>query len=373
MKRYVTPCWKASSTVGLRILLLTFVALLLVAPRLAGAQTVGSNECCQCNTNPTTCSGPGSQCVSPCQIVPDSSCDMFTSCVANTPTPTDTPTETPTETSTETQTPTETPTETPTITPTETPTSTNTPTETPTITPGANDCCQCDGSGFQCQRTTGNVCEGMACAGGATPFVVFNASCDGTTGECVPFTPTPTQTPTETPTDTSTPTETPTQTPTETPTETPTITDTPTVTETPTETPTPTVTPTPVPVGPTVTMGDPDSTTVMGMGRPNLGPCIEIHDCGSDGICGEGTDPVIGGPVSTNGSGKFTATVSPALVCKEKIYAVDTCADPAVMGTVFIVACPSAAPLMSPNMIIVMVGVLGLVGLLGLSRLRLNN
>ncbi|HVM98067.1 MAG TPA: hypothetical protein VMT89_16855, partial [Candidatus Acidoferrales bacterium] len=102
---------------------------------------------------------------------------------------------------------------------------------------GASDCCQCPG-GVEPPPpiTCGN--GPMNCG---TCDVVTNASCDGTTGLCVPFT--PTETPTDTPTDT--PTSTPTQTPTDTPTSTPTCTPTQTPTDTPTSTPTQTPTDTP--------------------------------------------------------------------------------------------------------------------------------
>jgi hypothetical protein len=193
---------------------------------------------------------------------------------------------------------------------------------------------------------------------------------------------TPTETPTETPTDTptQTPTETPTATPTETPTETPTATPTETPTETPTatptETPTGTITQTPTEtqtpsIEPLITMGGKEgSDAVTGDGLPNT--CIEIHDCGSDGVCGVGDDPVIGTGM-TDGSGKFTITVSPALVCGQKIYAA-TCPDTIapVMGPMIVVACTSPAPLLSTTSIALLAAVLGLLGLLGIARSRLR-
>ena len=91
-----------------------------------------------------------------------------------------------------------------TITPTPagtTPSVTQTPTLTPT--PGSNDCCQADAS---CGPPTGGACPG------AVP--VFNASCSGSSGQCVTFTAAPTNTATPT---SPTPTETPVPTATNTP------------------------------------------------------------------------------------------------------------------------------------------------------------
>jgi len=121
-------------------------------------------------------------------------------------------------------------------------------------------------------------------------------------------------------------------------------------------------------------MGSDGSTTVMGFGRPNLPtPCIEIHDCGPDGICGGPGDVDDGPPLGTgktDPTGKFTITLSSPLTCREKIFAIDVCAMPPLVGPAFVVICIPAAPTMSPPMILVLIGILSLVGLLGLARIR---
>jgi len=113
------------------------------------------------------------------------------------------PPPTPTPTNTLSSTPTATPSAT--ITQTQTATSVQSPstgTFTPTPTPGPSDCCQ---SGQLCGPPSGGACPG------AVP--VFNASCSGSSGQCVTFTPTPTNAvasaSTLTPTATSTVTATP--------------------------------------------------------------------------------------------------------------------------------------------------------------------
>jgi hypothetical protein len=128
----------------------------------------------------------------------ESTVDAFVSTIAGSLPAVPPPTATPTRTRAPTATPSAT------TTPTETATgveSTSTPTLTPT--PGPGDCCQSD-------QLCGPPRDG-ACPG-AVP--VFNASCSGSSGQCVPFTPTPTNTvvsaSTPTPTETSTQTAMPT-------------------------------------------------------------------------------------------------------------------------------------------------------------------
>lgn len=117
-------------------------------------------------------------------------------------------TATPSATITQTRTPTSiqsppTGTSTPIPTATATPTVTRTPTLTATPTPGSHDCCQ---AGPFCGPPSSGACPGGA--------VVFNASCSGSSGQCVTFTPLPTHTATPTSTTTATPTATATKTPT---------------------------------------------------------------------------------------------------------------------------------------------------------------
>ena len=142
---------------------------------------------------------------------------------------------------------------------------------TPSPTPGAADCCQCSGPAVCGPGTNG--CG--ACA------VVFGAACDGGSGQCMPFTVTPTRSVTATAS--QTPTATRTSTPTDTLPSTPTPTPVPTGTETAiaaTATPTPTVTSlpnatnsvtasptlTPSPATPTVTSSETATATLTPTG-----------------------------------------------------------------------------------------------------------
>lgn len=100
---------------------------------------------------------------------------------------------------------------------------------TPSPTPGAADCCQCSGPA---------VC-GPATTGCGACVVVFGAACDGSSGQCMPFTVTPTRSVTATTSET--PTATRTGTPTDTPPSTPTHTPVPTGSATAIATPTPSV------------------------------------------------------------------------------------------------------------------------------------
>jgi hypothetical protein len=126
---------------------------------------------------------------------------------------------------------------------------------------------------------------------------------------------------------------------------------------------------------PHITMGQNGSTTVMGVGRPSLGPgCLEIFDCGFPDACQNGNDgsPIGTNTIGTNPAGAFTITVDPALICQEHLYVVDICAPFSVtapdIGPVFVVDCAPAAPLLSPQAILFLVAALGMVGLFGLRR-----
>jgi len=144
---------------------------------------------------------------------------------------------------------------------------------TPTRTPGAGDCCQCS-QPLACGPGT-NGCG--ACA------VVFGATCDGVSGQCIPFTatptgtatPTPSQTPVVTATGTTTPTPPNTRTPTATSSPTPTASSTPTpVPETGTPAATPTATPsasstsTPSSTSTASTTTPTETTTATGVSTP---------------------------------------------------------------------------------------------------------
>jgi hypothetical protein len=168
-------------------------------------------------------------------------------------------------------------------------------------------------------------------------------------------TPPPTGTPTMTGTPTLTPTitETATITPTQTPTNTPTITNTPTMTETPTDTPIPTATSSPTETStptntPTVTntptMTDTPTTTSTPTGTPTETPTrtpAPFENAGGDQFCRDGIDNDNNGLID--------------------------CADPACTG---VPPCTSAAPLLSPKMLVVMALTLSVVGVLSVTRVR---
>ena len=199
---------------------------------------------------------------------------------------------------------------------------------------------------------------------------------------------TPTAGPSDTPTSTATVTETPTATPTTTVTATPTVTPTPSCTSTPTVTPTPTATPTVTPTStptntptatatgakpPVITGGAVGgSTTITGTAvSPACTPTpIQVFDCGPDGICHDGDDfplPVVS---ATYSNGNFTIVLETPLVPGQRIYVTDGCTDPTLSDPVT-VGYPTEVPLMSRELMAVLVMALGLVGLLGLSRIGL--
>jgi len=216
-------------------------------------------------------------------------------------------------------------TSTPTETPTETPTSANTPTCTPTNTP--------------------------------------TLTHTGTS--------TPTSTPTRTPT--LTPTLTPTRTPTLTPTHTPTVTATSTPTSTPSVTDTPTVTPTPPSETPVITGGNTDgSTTVTGQAPPECPTAnnqILIYDCGIPPVCHDADDTVIGMTMK-DANGMFIVHLSPPLHAGQVIYITDGCFDPLLFGPPVVVQAQAPAPVMSPGILVLLAGGLGLIGFVNLLRVR---
>ena len=232
---------------------------------------------------------------------------------------------------------------TPTETPTDTPTNTVSP--TPSNTPGPNDCCQCDTTADTCGPPVNGQCSTM-CASGTPAIVVFDAVCipqgQPGAGMCATVTATPTNTPTSTPTNTptNTPTPTPTNTPTNTPTSTPTSTPTNTPTNTPTRTNTPTITPTCTPTSTPTRTGTPTQTPTITATRT----AAPFENAGGNQACHDGID---------NDNNGLT-----------------DCQDPVCAN---IPPCATAAPMMSPRMTLVLVGVLGIVGLLGLGRLRRGN
>ena len=107
------------------------------------------------------------------------------------------------------------------------------------------------------------------------------------------------------------------------------------------------------------------------MTNPNCVPSpIIIFNCGADNVCHNGDDQQIGmGTKDANGN--YIIQNVALLHTGEIIYATDGCSDPMLSPSV-VVEPPQVAPLLSPQMIILLVGTLALVGLLGLARLRLT-
>jgi len=176
-------------------------------------------------------------------------------------------------------------------------------------------------------------------------------------------TPTITTTPTITPTVTSPPTGTPTQSPTPSPSHTATATPTPTATSTPTTTPTPTNTP----FAPFIEGGaNFGSTQLRGRSAPSTDCApgtIQAFDCGPNHMCHDGDDlPLSTVSATRDGEGHFTITVSPPLVGGQIIYIADNCFDPVLRGTSRLVSSPAPVPLLSPRLLLLLVGVLGGLG-----------
>jgi hypothetical protein len=67
-------------------------------------------------------------------------------------------------------------------------------------------------------------------------------------------------------------------------------------------------------------------------------------------------------------NGNFTIVLVNPLVPGQKIYVTDGCHDPVLSRPVVVKG--TAVPLMSPDLIVVLVAALSLIGLLGLTRLR---
>ena len=95
-------------------------------------------------------------------------------------------------------------------------------------------------------------------------------------------------------------------------------------------------------------------------------PCTPQTEAGRQ----ECLDANIGCGMKDLVTGTFSVPVE-ALIPGHFIYCSDGCNDPAFRaGNPVIVQAPEVAPLLSPQMMLVMVAVLGLVGLLGLTRVR---
>ncbi len=255
-----------------------------------------------------------------------------------------TPTATPTATATTTITATATPTPTATSTATTTGTATATPTATATSTATATDTATATPTATATSTAT------------ATDTPTETPTATGTATATDTATATPTATATSTATATDTPTATPTATGTATVTDTATATPTATATSTATATDTPTVTPTATgtatatPVAPRLTSGViAGSDRVSGRSAPGCPGTnsIAIYDCGPEQppLCHDGSDRLIG--VGTKRpDGTFDIAVAPPLVAGQRVYAVDGCFTPPLVGPPVLVVAKAPAPLL---------------------------
>jgi hypothetical protein len=113
----------------------------------------------------------------------------------------------------------------------------------------------------------------------------------------------------------------------------------------------------------------PNATCVVG-GHEYAKNNICVFDCGPDGICHDFPDDFpIDVQSASSINGNFTIVLKTPLVPGQKIYITDGCTDP-LLSAPAIVGYPTEAPLMSRDLMVVLVVALGLVGLLGLARLR---
>ena len=115
--------------------------------------------------------------------------------------------------------------------------------------------------------------------------------------------------------------------------------------------------------------GTAGGSSVTGHGAPDRpDPCIKVYDCGTDKICYNGDDQIIGHG-GTNGAGIFTITLTRPLVGGEEIYVQDDCAaGGSVRGPITVVSVPAGVPALSSSMIVVLAAFLSLVGVFGLAR-----
>jgi hypothetical protein len=188
-------------------------------------------------------------------------------------------------------------------------------------------------------------------------------------GDTATVTPTSTITPTSTVTPTITPTATNTGSPV------PTATATPTITQTATPTRTLTSTPTATPLTPPVIKGGnfPGSTSVTGMGRPNLGPtCMRIYEVGPDGMPDNGQpDDEFLGQGGTDAMGNFTIMLNRPLVDGDMLYALDVCPpfdDNPLAGPVIDVIGPAPVPALSKELLLIALAMLSAIALLAMRR-----
>jgi hypothetical protein len=92
--------------------------------------------------------------------------------------------------------------------------------------------------------------------------------------------------------------------------------------------------------------------------------------CVPPGAC---PNPIIGTFPKNAGSPSNIPVPVAALITGHFVYCSDGCNDPGFQaGQNVVVQPPPVAPLLSPQMIVVLVASLALVGLVGLARMRLN-
>lgn len=152
-----------------------------------------------------------------------------------------------------------------------------------------------------------------------------------------------------------------------TPTQTPTATATATATLTPT--------PTPAPMPPVIKSGDdPGSTTVGGMGRPNLPPtCLRVYEIGPNGVPDNGMpDDEFLGQGGTDANGNFSIMLNRPLMDTDVIFVIDVCppfspGDPLV-GPVALVVAPAPAPVLSRELLLFAVLMLASIALFAIRR-----
>jgi hypothetical protein len=116
------------------------------------------------------------------------------------------------------------------------------------------------------------------------------------------------------------------------------------------------------------------STTITGtgIGAPDCTPGpIQVFDCGPDKICHNSDDFELAVVSASYDNGHFTIVLVDPLVPGDIIFVTDGCHDP-VISVSALVKFPAPVPVMSRDLIVVLVAALGLLGLLGLTRLRLR-
>ncbi|MFQ5668323.1 MAG: hypothetical protein ACE5I7_18080, partial [Candidatus Binatia bacterium] len=128
--------------------------------------------------------------------------------------------------------------------------------------------------------------------------------------------------------------------------------------------------------GPRITGGGTNGSTkitVSGIAEPNCTPTpILVFECGADGLCDATSNddiPLALVSVTQQQNGDYFIVLVNPLQAGQRIFVTDGCTDPS-FSLPAVVTAPAVAPLLSSDMLILLVAILSLVGLLGLSRLR---